>query len=119
MGSIVRESDGSFTITVLTTFIRPALKLSIFGDRHYFDGYVVNMEKLPNKGLSNPDRLTRHSLDFLYWNGLQVGYGYLICRELPVRVLTSLHILRDSGCIVGYDIDDRGIISYSEDLPNV
>lgn len=82
------------------------------------DGYVVCMHKLSNKGLNCKERLERHFYDFIDWNGYQIGYCYNIIEGFPVRVLNSLRILKDAGCIRGYDIDDKGIIGYCEEDEN-
>lgn len=115
LGSIEVEPDGSLSFIVPVTFTRPIINTSIFGNRMGPEGYVVNMNRLPNKCLDNPDRLARHFYDFIYWAKLQEGYGYLLCSELPVRVLNALRILRAANCISGYDIDDDGMISYCEE----
>lgn len=78
-------------------------------------GYVVPMSKLLNKGLDCKERLERHFYDFIDWSGYQLGYGYNIIPGFPVRVISSLHILKSANCISGYDIDDKGIVNYCEE----
>ncbi|AEV89479.1 hypothetical protein OBP_042 [Pseudomonas phage OBP] len=78
-------------------------------------GYVVPMEKKPNRRLSNPKTLTMHFLNFLDENLLQLGYPYFFMEDFPYKCLNMVQVLHEMNLIVGYDIDENGFVTYDEE----
>lgn len=85
---------------------------------HYTEpklGYVVPMEKKSNRKLDNPSTLTWHFLNFLEESGLQQGYEYFVYPEFPRKALSIVVVLQHAKLLDGYDVDEDGFVSYTED----
>lgn len=110
---MIEIKDGLVDISVFVTFTRPIIEGVTKVPSEL--GYVVLMDKLPNRFPNGIESFKMHFLNYLDSHNLQQGYPYNLVEDFPIRVLNSLRILKLAGCIKGYDIDDRGIISYCEE----
>ena len=78
-------------------------------------GYVVPMEKKPNRFPNKLHSFRIHHHNFLAENNLQIGYGYFIANNFPRKCLPMVGYLHQLNLIVGYDIDDDGFVTYNKE----
>lgn len=78
-------------------------------------GYVVPMEKKPNRFVNKLKTFKMHLLNHLDEYNLQMGFPYYIMEDFPRLCLNMVQILNELKLIVGYDIDERGFVTYDEE----
>lgn len=105
---------GGFELTVLTTFTRPIIEgVTKFRDSL---GYIVPMNKLPNRFPNGIDSLRMHFLNFTAERNYQEGFAYHIWPNFPRRCLPMVTYLHSLNLIDGFDIDELGYVTYDEEL---
>lgn len=106
--------DGGFELTVPVTFTRPIIK----GVTKVRDplGYVVPMDKRPNRFPNGIKSFTMHFHNWIADNELQIGFGYEFLPDFPRLCLPMVTYLHSLNLIAGFDIDDYGFVTHDKDL---
>lgn len=96
---------------------RPAV-LHLHKSYHYSEpklGYVVPMDRKPNRGLKRESTLLMQHLNFLDEAHLQQGYAYYVYPDFPRKLLNIVSVLQKANLINGYDVDENGFVNYCDD----
>lgn len=106
--------NGELEITVPVTFTRPIIE----GVTKISNplGYVVLMDKHPNRFPNGMKSFKMHFLNWLADNQLQIGFGYEFLPDFPRLCLPMVTYLHSLNLVAGFDIDDYGFVTYDKDL---
>lgn len=99
--------DGVMYVPV--TFTRPIIDTGKTAPLCYI------LEKKPNHRLSNPSTLKMHFLNWLEDRMYQIGFAYEFMPDFPRLCLPMVSYLHELNLIAGFDIDERGFVTYDED----